>query len=109
MSFDVQDLASWQPASDEWSIGLRILAGPADGPGEESFDLTVCSVDWLAAQVRREGVVDGRHYLVADGFNWSVLNSYIENRVRQCEGATWREVAERLGRFGYWEFEDYRP
>ena len=108
-SFDSDDLAAWVPASDEWSIGIRILAGPADGPGEDSFDLTVCSVDWLAALVRRDGVVDGRHFLVVDGFDWSALRAYIERRVRQCEGDTWHEVAERLARLGYWEFEDYRP
>lgn len=107
MSFDVDDLPSFRPEADEWAIGIRILAGPGDGPGEESFDLTVCSVDWVAAQVRRDGVFDGRHYLVAGGFNWPVLSSYIERRVTSCEGSSWSEVAERLSRLGYWEFEDY--
>lgn len=109
MSLDVEDLASWVPGSEEWSVGVRIMAGPADGPGEESFDLTICSVDWIAAQVGRDGVFDGRHCLVASGFTWHVLSSYIERRVRQCEGMAWPDVAERLSRFAYWEFEDYQP
>jgi hypothetical protein len=24
-------------------------------------------------------------------------------------GNSWREVAEKVGRLGYWEFEDYKP
>lgn len=108
MSLEVHDLSSWAPESDEWAIGIRILAGPDDGPGEESFDFTMCSVEWLATKVRRDGLVDGRHLLVADGFNWEALKSYVERRVRQSEGDSWGEVAERLGRLGHWEFEDYQ-
>ncbi len=92
-----------------WAIGLRILAGPADAPGGESFDPTVCSVGWVASRVRGNGFFDGRYHLVTDGFDWPALKSYIEGRVDVCEGASWQEVAERLGRLGYWEFEDYRP
>jgi hypothetical protein len=35
--------------------------------------------------------------------------AYVEQRVARCEGVTWRDVAERLGRPGLWEFEDYQP
>lgn len=107
-SFDVDDLSTWVPDSDDWAIGIRILAGPDNGPGEESFDLVACSPSWLAAQARQNGVVDARHHLVLCGFDWPLLSSYIERRVQQCEGATWNDIAERLSRLGYWEFEDYR-
>ncbi|MBW9210511.1 immunity 8 family protein [Mumia sp. zg.B21] len=109
LSFDVDELHAWAPDSDAWALGLRVVAGPDDGPGEESFDVTVCSVAWLTEQVRRDGVVDGRHHLIVEWFDWRSLRAYIERRVHQCEGATWREVAEKLARFGYWEFEDYQP
>ena len=108
-SYDVEDLSSWVPDSAEWAVGIRILAGPDDGPGEESFDVTVGSLAWLASRVRRDGVVDGRHHLFMESFDWPRLNSYIERRVQGCEGATWPEVAEKLARLGYWEFEDYQP
>ncbi|MBW3086325.1 hypothetical protein KEM60_02538 [Austwickia sp. TVS 96-490-7B] len=88
---------------------MRILAGPEGGLGEESFDVIVCNLGWLAEKVSRDTVVDGRHRLVVERFDWPVLRSYIERHVRQCEGATWVEVAEKLARFGHWEFEDYQP
>lgn len=106
-SVDVDDLDVWAPESESWALGLQLLAGPDDGPGEESFDLTVCSPAWLAERVRRDGVYDGCHHLVADGFDWPMLRAYIERRVQQCRGATWRDVAMQLARLGYWEFEDY--
>ena len=34
--------------------GVQLLAGPADGPGEESFELTVCSPEWLAVRAGPE-------------------------------------------------------
>lgn len=106
-SYDVEDLNSWVPETAEWAVEVRLLAGPEDGPGEESFDITVCSVAWLASRARASGPVDGRHHLFMESFDWPALRSYIERRVQQCEGVNWRDVAEKLGRLGYWEFEDY--
>lgn len=109
MSPDVEDLGGWAPESDSWALGLRILAGPDDGLGEESFDLTVCSVVWLTERVRRDGVYDGRHHLVVEGYDWPKIRAYVERRVERCDGVTWRDVAGKLARLGFWEFEDYRP
>jgi hypothetical protein len=109
MSLDVDDLAGWTPESESWRLGLRILAGPDDGPGEESFDLTVCSVAWLEEQVRRDGVVDARHHLIVEWYDWPKVRAYVERFVQRCQGDTWRDVAEQLSRLGYWEFEDYQP
>jgi len=106
MSVDVDDVSSYRPDKEVWAIGLRFIAGPADGPGEESFDLTVCSVAWIAARIRENDIFDPRHCLIANGFNWPLLSSYIESRVRTCEGPSWDEVAAQLGRLGRWEFED---
>lgn len=107
-SLDVDDLSAWSPDRESWELGLRILAGPEGGAGEESFDVTVCNLGWLAERVHCDGVVDGRHRLFVERFDWPLLRSYIERRVQQCEGSTWGEVAEKLARLGYWEFEDYR-
>lgn len=109
MSLDVDDLDGWAPEGESWALGLQILAGPDNGPGEESFDLTVCNLAWLAERVRRDGVYDGRYHLIVERYDWATLRGFVERRVQQCEGRTWREVAEQLARLGYWEFEDYRP
>jgi hypothetical protein len=39
-----------------FSFLARLVVGPADGPGEESFDLTVCSPEWLSARSKETGI-----------------------------------------------------
>jgi hypothetical protein len=98
---------STDPAS--FSMSARLIVGPTEGSGEESFDLTVCSPEWLAVRCREEGIVDGRHHLVvnAHDFDQRELWAWLDSRVRQAQGASWAEIAGKLGRLGYWEFEDY--
>lgn len=49
LSPDPKTLAE-DPAS--FVFGVQMLVGPADGPGEESFELTVCSPEWLAERCK---------------------------------------------------------
>jgi hypothetical protein len=106
-SADVDHLDLWTPSND-FGVDVRLTVGPQGGPGEESFDLTVCTGGWLAAQAREHGCIEGTHHLVVDHYDWSVIRTYIASRVDRCEGATWREAAEQLAKFAHWEFEDYK-
>lgn len=107
-SHDVHDLQSWRPSSDDFALNVRLLVGPEDSPGEESFDITVCSVEWVRRRVAIEGQVDPRHHLIVDKFDWPRLHTYLRRRVEACEGDDWLAVATALARLGHWEFEDYR-
>lgn len=96
----------------EFSFLARMIVGPPDTPGEESFDITVCTPEWLAAQCRAQGgLYDPRHHLVVtlDTFDQRALRTWLEGRVRAVEAPTWSEIGERPGRLGFWEFEDYKP
>ncbi len=46
---------------------------------------------------------------MVDGFHWQSLLSFLQRRVASFEADTWPELATKLSRLGYWEFEDYRP
>jgi hypothetical protein len=93
----------------EFALLARVYAGPADGPGEESFDITVCSPEWLAAACRQVGFYDARHHLVinVDQFDQRELRSWLTKRVGNVAGETWHEIGTKLARLGAWEFEDY--
>ena len=106
---NVEHLPTWRPEAVGWSVGIRLLIGPSGGRGEESFDVTVCDIEWVAQRVQTEGLVDGRHTLVVDGFHWQSVLSFLQRRVASLEADTWPELATKLSRLGYWEFEDYRP
>ena len=107
MSSDVPSLEDWEPAGADFGLTLRMIVGPDDGPGDESFDLMICTGGWLAALASAEGVVDARHHLVVSTYDWNRIREYLEKRVAECSGPTWVDVAGRLARLGHWEFEDY--
>lgn len=104
---DVDDLANFEPADPEnFALLVQVIAGPAGGPGEESFDLEVVTPKHLAARVAR-GPMSGRHLLIVRRFDAEEIRQWINQAVASCSGQTWQEVAGRLGRIGHWEFEDY--
>jgi len=105
---DVSDLPSWVPDSEEFAILIQVIAGPEGAPGEESFGVTLCSPAWVERQARREGIISGRHLLIVSDYDYERVRNYIVKYLRACSGSTWQEVAEKVARFGYWEFEDYQ-
>ncbi len=107
MSVDIPDLASWRPSDADFGLHVRLLVGPAGEEGEESFDLTVCTAGWLREEARGQKVMDLRHHLLVESFDWPAVEAYVTRRVSGCEGDTWQAVAECVGRIGHWEFEDY--
>ncbi|MBG0569191.1 Imm8 family immunity protein [Actinoplanes aureus] len=95
----------------EFALIARMIVGPPDSPGEESFDVTVCSPEWLAKTCREVGgIYNARHHVVVrvEDFDVRKLRAWLAARVNEVEADTWSEIGERLGRVGYWEFEDYR-
>jgi hypothetical protein len=85
------------------------MVGPSPGDGEESFDVTVCTPQWLHDKCEREGILIGRHHIVVLGYNYEAIQSAVRRLVERCSGATWREIAVKVSRIAYWEFEDYQP
>jgi hypothetical protein len=95
---------------DRFGVRVRAMVGPQGSPGEESFDLTVCTFAWLAEETTLEkGFAFLRHVLVVRSWDADLIKRAIADRCRRTEGETWNEVAAKLGRYGYWEFEDYTP
>ena len=112
-SLDLAPDPSTLPADPEgFSLLARMIVGPPDTAGEESFDVTVCTPEWLAkACSQAGGIFNPRHHLVVtfDEFDQRVLRAWLSARVQAVEADTWSEIGERIGRLGYWEFEDYHP
>jgi len=97
------------PAS--FAFGLQMLVGPADRSGEESFGLTVCSPERLAARCASGEPVNGLHHVIVDsaGYDERTLRSWLQARIAAVEAASWEGVAAQLRFLGEWEFEGYRP
>ena len=90
-------------------FGILVMAmiGPAGQEGHESFDFMVCTPEWFSSNMRQE-IKPGR--LFVRDFSYPHLEQFVRNYCNKCgEAATWRALAEKLGRLGKWEFEDYLP
>jgi hypothetical protein len=103
-SFGWDDLLI-DPRTDR-PINLVMIVGPLDGPGDEIFQITVCTAEALKVLLDRDGIVVGLHLLLVAGLNPSRIEAFLEDRVRRLDADTWLELAAKIGRIGYWEFED---
>jgi hypothetical protein len=91
-------------------FGAQLLVGPADGPGEESFELTICSPEWLRQQCKSGEPVSGLHCVIVgwDTYDERALRQWLEARVQVVEAETWDAIAGQLRFLGKWEFDAYR-
>ena len=104
---DAPDLARFVPEDPlRFSILVQALVGPEGTEAEESFDLRVCSIEWLRDLVQSRPVI-GVHHLVVDRYDYNKVFSTIARFCEKCQGPTWTDVAMRLSRLGSWEFDGY--
>jgi hypothetical protein len=106
---DVSDLAKYIPI-DKTNFGflLQVMVGPEGSEGEESFDIVVCTPKWLSQNYTGEDIIIGRHRLIMFEYNYDRLINRIRTYIDSCEADSWSKVAEKIGRLGKWEFEDYQ-
>lgn len=107
-SLEVDQLDRYVPADTlDFSVSIRLVAGPAGEDGAESFDFIVCSPARLASQIRDGSAFLVRHVVLVERFDFSVVRKFVERFVHSCDGADWLTIAAKLSRLGQWEFEDY--
>lgn len=100
------DVVADNDSTDE-VIHVLLHVGPIDGPGDELFAVCVCTIDALTKLLDRDGMVIGRHYLFVPRINTGRIEAFLHDRMRRLDGDNWRDLAEKIARIGYWEFEDY--
>jgi hypothetical protein len=89
-------------------LGVTASVGPAGEEGAEQFQFTVCSPSWLAEQPLPRGYAFARDTLLLARWDPELVERAIADLCRLTVGDTWSEVAAKLSRYAYWEFEDYR-
>lgn len=102
---DVDTYRPVDPLDDgQW---VRLLIGPDDGLGEESFDVLVCTPRWLAREIERDGMQVVRHTLVMERFDLGRAVERLRHEVTRAPGATWQQLLLSLVQIGRWEFDGY--
>jgi hypothetical protein len=87
-------------------VPLSAIFGPSDSEGEESFEFVVCNPKGLEHELAK-GAFFVRHHIIVTDYKHAELKNLIEALGRRCMAETWTLAAEKLSRYGYWEFEDY--
>jgi hypothetical protein len=94
--------------TQNFSAVVRVMVGPRDGDGEESFDINVCSPEWLKERVELDGFALGLHRLFIESYDPARIRKLITKFVEKYSGESWQELGLKLSRIAYWEFQDHR-
>lgn len=106
VDFDIDEYRPEIPGCFRCQLWLDI--GSEDSKGADMFILTVCSPAWLQRELREKDAIWGRHLLIIPDFDAHLIQEKVESYLKECQGNTWQEVAEKVARFAAWEFEDYQ-
>jgi immunity protein 8 of polymorphic toxin system len=104
---DALDLKGYEP-DDPANFGILVEAtiGSPGSPGGDTFSFVTCTPSWLAQEWLEGEYRFGRHLLLLRKYDYNILWNAIEKLCHSVEGKDWDEVAQKLSRYGYWEFED---
>jgi hypothetical protein len=107
-TIDHDDLEAYVPNDPvECHMFVRVMVGPHDGEGEESFDVTVCTPAWLGRRPEERGAVIGRHYLIVGRYDPELIRRVLTKQLERSSGTSREDLAAKLRRIGSWEFDDY--
>ena len=98
----------WPDDKGNFGISVRLMIGAEDSPGSESFDILVCTPDWIKNQYAEEKCVWGRHMFIVLEYDVDLIKREVERYIASCTGEDWLTIARKLSGMGAWEFEDYQ-
>jgi hypothetical protein len=97
----------WPEDPENFGVSMRLMVGVENAIGAESFDIFVCTPDWLKDHCRDDEAMSGRHMLIVCEYDFNLIKIQINRWLNSCTGNNWRTVAYKFSRFAAWEFEDY--
>jgi len=104
------DFSAFRPDDPKsFSCGLQLLVGPYHEAGAESFQLTLCTPQWLIDNHPEDNVIVGKNLLIVLEYNYPRIVQWLNRYIERCAGETWQDVAKRVSYIGTWEFDDYIP
>jgi len=106
---DIYDLEKYYPEiEDNFCFYLEISVGVKNEKGAEQFGITVCTPKWLLENKKDDEMVFGKNYLIVFKYNYQKIYGKIKSYIDELDGNSWEELALKVSRIGYWEFEDYQ-
>jgi len=101
------NLDSYLPDDPEkFGLWIEFGIGPSDAAGSDDYRVLVCTPDWLRDTVWEPRW--GRHMLIVRMYDRSAIEKCVQDYVAKCTGADWADIAEKIARNLFWEFEDFQ-
>ena len=97
----------WPEDEENFGFLLQVMIGPESEEGSESFDIMVCTPDWIKNNLSGQKAIWGLHYLIVFEYNITFIKKYISNYLVNCTGSNWQDIAKKISYIGKWEFENY--
>ena len=105
---DISDLPNFVPEEhDNFCVYIQVIIGPENKQGGESFDFLVCSPTWIMNETKKDKIFFGKGYIVVDEYCFSKIYDFILDLCLKTSGDSWKTIANKLSRYGNWEFKDY--
>lgn len=97
----------WPDDVAHFGTWIRLMIGPENEQGTESFDILVCTTTWLAEQCAAKKCVWGQHMLIVFEYDLQCIQAEIRRYVSSCTGKDWMSIVQKLRYMGAWGFENY--
>jgi hypothetical protein len=99
------DLQSFNPQPhDDFAFVLQLFVGIEGEKGEECFDIFVCTPKWIEHNYTKQTIITGLHTIIVQEYDFEKLKEAIDE-IFCAEGATWQEIANRIGYYGRSEMD----
>jgi hypothetical protein len=104
-SYDISSdsMQTWKPPEHDFGIYVMLFIGIEDDHRSDCFDMLLCTPGWFAHRMDELSIESGQHVMFMKEFDYPTLRAFIEAYVDRCEGASWPEIAEKLGYLAAWE------
>ena len=110
ISLEIEDaLENFYPADpNNFGTWVRMMIGPDDSVGAESFDVLICTLTWLNTEYSERRIFWGKNMLILFRYDLDEIKLHISKYVQNLSGDDWGTLAQKLSKVGEWEFENYQ-
>lgn len=109
MTQSLESLEDFHPSDHEFfEVKVEACIGTKDIEGGDIFVITVVTPKYLDQKYSHQDAPFLLHTLLVKEWNPGLIRERIRKMVTSVSGKDWPELAQKLSRYGYWEFEDSR-
>ncbi len=92
---------------EDFGFLLQIFVGVEDEPGEECFDVFICTPKWIEQNYAKQTILIGLHTIIVQEYNYERIIKAIEE-LFCIKGETWDNISCDLSYYGLSDIDNKR-